>query len=90
MRSEGSDHPSPAHVTCGVCNQTMVPRFVPDSVYPSLGYFACIYCGAKVMWGNSAQSASNPRNRGIRDIILIGVVATPIVVAVVAIVLYLL
>lgn len=89
MRGEGTDHPSPAHVTCGVCKQTMVPRFVSDSVYPSLGYFTCIYCGSIVMHEGSAQSASSPRNRRVRNIILIGVVAIPIVVALIAIALHL-
>ena len=90
MRGERLDHPRYDQVTCGVCNQTMVPRYVPDSVYPQLGYFACIYCGAKIMQGNSSQSSSNPGNRRLRDIILIGVVAIPVVVAMIAIVLHLL
>ena len=90
MREEEADHPSPAQVTCGACKQTMVPMFVPDSVYPSLGHFACVYCGSMVSQRNSTQDASNPGNRRTRDIILIGVVATPVVVAVIAIVLYLL
>ena len=84
MRGEEADHPDPAQVTCGVCKQAMVPRFVPDSVYPSLGYFACIYCGSMVMQKRRSQSASGPSNRGIRSVILIGVVATPVVVAVIA------
>jgi len=67
----------------------MVPRFVSDSVYPSLGYFTCIYCGSIVMHEGSAQSASSPRNRRVRNIILIGVVAIPIVVALIAIALHL-
>ena len=90
MRSEEADHHSPAQTTCGACNQTMVPRFVSDSVYPSLGYFACIYCGSIVSRRDTTQSTSKPENRGIRDIILIGVVAIPVVVAVIAIALYLL
>ena len=68
----------------------MVPRFVPDSTYPSLGHFACVYCGSKVMREKSARIASNPRDSGVRNLILIGVVATPVVVAVIAIALYLL
>ena len=88
-RSEGSGSPSYDQVTCGVCNQTMVPRYVPDSVYPSLGYFACIYCGSILMREQSSQSASRPRNRRIRNVILIGVVAIPVVVALIAVVLYL-
>lgn len=44
-RSEESDRPSYGQVTCGVCNQTMEPRYVPDRFIPNSGYFACIYCG---------------------------------------------
>ncbi len=90
MRGEEADSPDYGQVTCGACHQTMVPRFVPDSVYPNLGHFACVYCGSIAMLESSAQSASMPENRGIRDIILIGVVATPVVIAVIAILLYLL
>lgn len=76
--------------TCGVCKQTMVPRYVPDSVYPNMGYFACVYCGSKVTRENSSRIASKQGNRRIRDIILVGVVVVPVVVAVIAIVLHLL
>ena len=89
IRSEEPDRPSYGQVTCGVCKQTMVPRYVPDSVYPSLGYFACVYCGSIVMREGSAQSTSRPRNRRVRNIILIGVVIIPVVVALIAVVLYL-
>ena len=68
----------------------MEPRYVPDSVYPNMGYFACVYCGSMVTRENSAKSTSNPGTRTVRDIILITVVATPVAVAVIAIVLYLL
>ena len=89
-RSEEADRPlRNGQVTCGACKQTMVPRFVSDSVYPSLGYFACIYCGSIVMRDNPSRRASKPRNTRVRNIILIGVVAVPIVVALIAIVLYL-
>ncbi len=89
-RSEEADRPLRyGQVTCGACKQTMVPRFVSDSVYPSLGYFACIYCGSIVMRDNPSRSASKPRNTRVRNIILIGVVAIPVVVALIAIVLYL-
>lgn len=90
MRGEEVDRLGSGEIPCGVCNQTMAPRFVPDSVYPNLGYFACVYCGSIVMREGSAQSVSNPRNSGIRNVILIGVVATPVVVAAIAIALYLL
>ena len=74
-RSEEADRPLRyGQVTCGACKQTMVPRFVSDSVYPSLGYFACIYCGSIVMRDNPSRSASKPRNTRVRNIILIGVV----------------
>ena len=43
---EESGRPSHGQVTCNVCHQTMVPTFVPDSVYPQLGHFACVYCGS--------------------------------------------
>lgn len=76
--------------TCGVCNQTMEPRYVPDSVYPNMGHFACVYCGSMVTRENPSQSASRPGTRSTRDLILITVVATPVVVAIIAIALYLL
>ena len=76
--------------TCRVCHETMEPRYVPDSVYPNMGYFACVYCGSMVTRENSAQSASKSKTRRVRDIILITVVATPAVVALIAIALYLL
>ena len=76
--------------TCRVCHETMAPRFVSDSVYPQLGHFVCVYCGSRVTRENSTQSDSNQRNHGIRNIILIGVVATPVVVALIAIALHLL
>ena len=90
MHGQEAEGPGSSQVTCSVCHQTMVPRLVPDSVYPNLGHFACVYCGSIVMLERSAQSASKPENRGIRDIILIGVVTIPVVVAVIAIALYLL
>lgn len=68
----------------------MVPRFVPDSVYPQLGHFVCVYCGSRITREDSSQSASKPATRRSRDLILIGVVATPVVVALIAIALYLL
>ena len=57
-RSERSDHPGPAQVTCGACRQMMVPRYVPDSVYPSLGHFACVYCGSIFMRQSSSPYVS--------------------------------
>ena len=90
MRGEEADSPDYGQVTCGACHQTMVPRFVSDSVYPQLGHLACIYCGSMVRSRDTTRGTSKPEDRGIRDIILIGVVATPVVVAVIAILLYLL
>ena len=88
-RSEDPDRPSYGQVTCGVCKQTMVPRYVPDSVYPQLGYFACIYCGFMFKHRNPTGNSPMQENHRLRHIIpavLAGIVA---VVAIVAAVLYL-
>ena len=87
-RGEESDSLRPGEVPCSACNQTMVPRFVPDSTFPNLGYFECIYCGFIFRHRKSLPDASVPRNRRIRNIVLVGVVAIPLLVAVIAIVVY--
>ncbi len=84
MREEEVDHPGPAQVTCGVCNQTMVPMFVPDSVYPSLGHFACIYCGSMVRYEKSPHDAPVPSSRKPWYTIMVVVLIVLIVAAVVA------